>query len=100
MPRLFPRHALSALCAAAALTACGGDGGDGGGGGGATGATGAATGEASRRGTDVPASALQSVSGLLAYMNDLIANSTNETGQPVLLGDGTLPMSDTTEAAN
>jgi hypothetical protein len=48
----------------------------------------------------VPASALQSVSGLLAYMNDLIANHTNETSQPVFLGDATLPTSDTTEAAN
>ena len=88
MPRLFPRHALLALCASAALTACGGGGGGG------------HDEAAPNRTSDVPASAQQSVSGLLAYVNDLIANKTNETSEPVFLGDATLPTSDTTEAAN
>jgi hypothetical protein len=45
----------------------------------------------------VPQSALSSVTGLVAYANQLIADFTNETGEPVALGDITLPASDTTE---
>lgn len=95
MPRLFPRHLALALCASAALTACGGgdDGPVAAGPGTGTGPTGTST-------TGVPASALQSVNGLLAYMNDVITNMTSDTSEPVFLGDATLPTSDTTEPAN
>ena len=92
MKKLFPRHALLALCAgAAALTACGGGGG---------GAGSAATSLAAKRTTDVPASAQQSVSGLVAFLNDMTANMTSETGTPILVGDATIPTSDTIEPSN
>jgi hypothetical protein len=45
----------------------------------------------------VPQSAQGSVSGLLAYVNQLIDTMTNSTAEPVVLGDATLPTSDTTE---
>ena len=88
MPRLLSRHAVLALCASAALAACGDSGGGGG------------VGADAGRTSDVPASAQQSVAGLIAFLNDLIANSTNETGLPILLGDATLPTSDTIEPSN
>ena len=47
----------------------------------------------------VPQSAQDSVSGLIAYLQDLIGNSTSDTGQPVSLEGATLPVSDTTEPA-
>jgi hypothetical protein len=94
MPRLFPRSLALALCASAALAACGG-------GGGADGSAPPAGGPTASSSTSgVPASALQSVNGLLAYMNDQIANMTSDTSEPVFLGDATLPASDTTEPAN
>lgn len=65
----------------------GGGGGSGGGGGGSS-------------GSDLPASALQSSDGLIAYMKQLIATQTNETSEPIRLGDVTLPVSDNTEPAN
>lgn len=62
----------------------GGSAGGGGGGGGSS-------------GSDLPASALQSSDDLIAYLKQLIATQTNETSEPVMLGDVTLPVSDTTE---
>lgn len=50
------------------------------------------------RSTDVPSSAQDSVSGLLAYINELIG-MTSSTSEPVLVGDAVLPTSDTTEPA-
>lgn len=47
--------------------------------------------------SEVPASALTSVSALVAYLQDVIAGRTNDTGEPVVLGDVTLPTSDTSE---
>ena len=49
--------------------------------------------------TDIPASAQQSSSGLLAYLNELIAG-TSDTTEPVLVGDAVLPTDDTAEAVN
>lgn len=88
--RLVPAAALLAL----ALAGCGG-GDDGGGGGGSTTTT-----TTFAPGSEVPNSALQSVSGLLAFLNELISGRTNDTGEPVLLGNVVLPTSDTTEAGN
>ncbi len=47
--------------------------------------------------TDVPQSAQSSVEGLVAYLKSLIANNTNETGSPVLVGNAVLPTSETAE---
>ena len=46
--------------------------------------------------TDVPASAQQSVSGLITFINSLIA-ATSETTEPILIGDAVLPVDDTAE---
>lgn len=48
--------------------------------------------------TDVPASAQQSSSGLTAYLNALIA-TTSDNGEPVVLGDANLTADDTTETS-
>lgn len=79
--------ALAATCAA--LAACGG--GDGGG-------TPASTPTADAN--TVPQSARDSAAGLVAYLQDLIANHTNETDPPVSLeGVTTLPVDDNGQAA-
>ena len=77
--------AFATLLACIALAACGGGGGGGGGGG-------------TVAGSGVPASAISSTGGLIAYMQQLIAG-TSETGDPVSLGDVTLPVDDTAEPA-
>ncbi|MDB5732043.1 MAG: hypothetical protein JWQ03_1938 [Variovorax sp.] len=48
--------------------------------------------------TTIPASALGSVTTLMAYMKELVA-SNSETSEPVQLGDAVLPVDNTTEAA-
>jgi hypothetical protein len=78
------------LAVAGTLTACGGGGGDGGGG---------PSGGGAVSGSDVPSSALQSSDGLVAYLKQLIAGTSDST-EPVALGDVTLPQSDTTEPAS
>ena len=81
---------LIVLALTAAVTACG-SGGDGNSnfGGGAGGLLPpAAT-------SNIPASALASVDGLIAFMNQLIDTSTNDTSEPILLGDVVLPVNDT-----
>ncbi len=45
----------------------------------------------------VPASATQSTKGLVDYLNELIATMTNDTSDPVVLGDAVLPVDDTAE---
>lgn len=75
----------AALLSAAALSGCGGDDG---GGGSANNANNGASG-------GIPASALASVDGLIAFMNDLIANRTDETSEPIDLGTSPLPTDDT-----
>lgn len=74
---------LVALAVAAAVSACG-SGGDGG-----SIPPPVAT-------TDVPASAQQSVSGLITFINGLIA-ATSETSEPILVGDAVLPVDDAVE---
>lgn len=74
---------LVTLAVAAAVSACGG-----GGGGGPT--VPVVT-------TDVPASAQQSVSGLITFINGLIVDATSETSEPILIGDAVLPVDDTVE---
>lgn len=79
------RRALLAVSIGATLAGCGGSGG---GGGSATGAAG---------GTELPASAMQSVEALMAWANDQIAHQTNSASEPVAIGQATLPTSDTRE---
>ena len=45
--------------------------------------------------SNIPASALASVDGLIAFMNQLIDTGTNDTSEPILLGDAILPVNDT-----
>ncbi len=73
--------AALALGAALALAGCGGGSGK------------------KARTTDVPQSAQQSVGGLVAYINQLIATGTNDTSEPILVGDAVLPTDDTAEAS-
>lgn len=70
---------------AASLAGCGG-----GGGGGSSGGTGLAA------GGGIPDSALSSVPALVAYLQQLIA-ATSETGEPVDLGNARLPVDDNAE---
>ena len=86
--------AALAMVAAAALPACGGDSNDGGNSGsnGAGGSNGASGG--------IPASALASVDGLMAFMADLIANKTDETSEPIDLGTAELPVDDANEVVS
>lgn len=93
-----PLLALVTLVAAAALSACGGGGSSGGGGGTAAAppAAGGGVGGGSPSG-DIPASALQSVDGFIAFMNTLVAGS-SETDEPILLGDAALPVDDSRDA--
>ena len=85
---------LIVLVMTAALAACGGGGGGGADvGGGAGGAPGAAAPAPAT--SDIPASALASVDGLIAFMNQLIDTGTNDTSEPIRLGDASLPVDDT-----
>ena len=78
---------LTTLVMTAALAACGGDIGTVGGG--ASVPLGAA-------GTsDIPASALASVDGLIAFTNQLIEKVINDTSEPIQLGGASLPVADT-----
>ena len=83
---------LIALVMTAAVVGCGG----GGGGGGDLGAVGGgAPVVAAPDPNSIPASALASVDGLIAFMNQLIDNGTNDTSEPIVLGDASLPVDDT-----
>ena len=78
---------LASVLATALLAACGGDSSNGAAGPGAPGAT---------PGTcAIPASAVASVGGLIAFLNQLIDTATNETSEPLALCDVTLPADDT-----
>lgn len=77
-----------ALVVAAALSACGG--GDG------VAAGGSGQGSAS---DGIPASATQNVAGLMAFMNQLVAAS-SETSDPILLGEAVLPTDDTADVTS
>ena len=92
--------AALAMVAAAALSACGGDSNDGGNSGsnGASGGSGAGGSNGASGG--IPASALASVDGLMAFMADLIANKTDETSEPIDLGTAELPVDDANEVVS
>lgn len=79
---------LLALVVTAAVSACGGSSSGDNGSGGSPGSAAPAT-------TDVPAAALSSVDGLLAYINQLIDSGSNDTSEPIFLGDASLPVDDT-----
>lgn len=81
---------LIVLAMTAAVAACGGGGSGGGGGGGV-----AAPASPAPATSNIPASALLSVDGLIAFMNQLIDTATNETSEPINLGDAALPVDDT-----
>ena len=85
---------LIVLVMTAAITACG-SGGGGADVGGVGGGVGGAPGAAAPATSDIPASALASVDGLIAFMNQLIDNGTNDTSEPIRLGDASLPVDDT-----
>ena len=88
MLKLDVHKLLIALVMTAGLAACGG-----GGGGGVGGGTGGGTpGTPAASSGDIPASALASVDGLVAFMNQLIDTGTNDTSEPILLGDASLPV--------
>lgn len=86
MNQLSKRTGCVVLAAAALLAGCGGGGGDEGGG--STASSGA---------SQVPASALQSSDGLAAFLRSLNKSGTDSTSAPLILGDATLPKTDTGE---
>ena len=86
---------LIALVMTAAVAACGSGGGGNADVGGVGGGAGGAPGAAAPATSDIPASALASVDGLIAFMNQLIDTGTNDTSEPILLGDASLPVDDT-----
>jgi hypothetical protein len=69
-----------------ALSACGGGGGGGADAGGA--------GSAGAAGSQMPGSAQRSASGLVAFLKELLGQ-TSDTTEPVVLGDAVLPGDDT-----
>ena len=87
MYKLDAHKLLIALVMTAGVAACGG--GDGGGG------SGTAPGAQAPPSGGIPASALASVDGLIAFMNQLIDTGTNDTSEPILLGEASLPTDDT-----
>ena len=91
MYKLNASTLLITLVMAAAVTACGGGGGGTDVGAGGSGAPGAPPSETS----GVPPSAVASVDGLVAFMNQLIDTGTNDSSEPILLGDASLPVDDT-----
>jgi len=87
------RTLVLAAAATAALAACGSGDHD------RDAGTGTVIGADPVTSTDVPQSARDNVNGLLAYVTQLIGSMTNDTGEPVVIGNAVLPTSDTTEAA-
>ena len=71
--------------AVVSVAACGGSGDDG--------AVGGGTGPAPST-TSIPASALASVEGLVAFMSQLIDAGADDTSEPIVLGDASLPADD------
>ena len=92
MFKLSAHKILIVLAMTAAIAACGG-----GGGGGSAAPVGAAPAPAAPAPatSDIPASALASVDGLIAFMNMLIDTATSDTSEPIALGDASLPVDDT-----
>ena len=75
------RNHLAVLAVAGVLAACGSSSDDN-------------SGPPASPSSQVPQSAQASVSGLIAFMNELINTMTNETSEPIVLGDAVLPTSD------
>ena len=90
MFKLNTHKVLIVLVMTAAVAACGG-------GGGSAAPVGAAPAPAAPAPatSDIPASALASVDGLIAFMNMLIDTATSDTSEPIALGDASLPVDDT-----
>ena len=86
------RIALVLVAASAVLSACGGGGDD------TPPPTTVTPPVVTAPASEVPASAQASVSGLIAYVSNLIASMTSDTATPVVLGNAVLPTSDTTDA--
>ena len=87
MVKLNIRTTCMALLMTAAVAACGGGGGSD------VAAPSSPTPPALQSG--IPASALDSVDGLIAVLNQLIDTGTNDTSEPILLGESVLPVTDT-----
>ena len=83
---------LMVLVLTAGVAACGSGGGSSDFGGGTGGTPNPPNPSAT---SDTPASALASVGGLIAFMNQLIDTGTNDTSEPIVLGDASLPVDDT-----
>jgi hypothetical protein len=81
MRKLHIAGAAAVLATAAILTGCGGGGGDD-------------SAPTTSNNSGVPETATSSVAGLIAYLGQLIAG-TSETSEPVVLGDAALPVDDT-----
>ena len=79
---------LASVLATALLAGCGGGGSSGAAGLGAPLGAAPAT-------CAIPASAVASVGGLIAFLNQLIDTATNEVSEPIALCDVTLPVDDT-----
>lgn len=92
MLRIQLQGAVALALTVLALAGCGGGGGGGGGGGAGPGPAGAVP-----AGSQVPGSAQQSVGGLMAYLKELMAQ-TSDTTEPVVLGNAVLPTEDTSAA--
>ena len=86
MVKLNIRSTCLALVMTAAVAACGGGGGSD---------VAAPTSPAPPTLlSGIPASALAGVDGLIAFMNQLIDTGTNDTSEPILLGESALPVND------
>ena len=85
MVKLNIRTTCMALAMTAAVAACGGGGGGG---------SDVAAPSSPTSPSGIPASALASVDGLIAFMNQLIDTGTNDTSEPILLGESVLPVND------
>ena len=81
-----PLIILFLAAAAAILAGCSG-GGDGGGNAGTLGTPTPSV-------SSIPASALASVDGLVAFMSKLIDAGADDTSEPIALGDASLPVDD------
>jgi len=84
------RLAAAVVTAALALAGCGGGSGE------VIAPSTASTPSTPGGGSEVPASALSSVDGLVAYLKQLIAQ-TSDSSEPVVLGNAVLPVDDRAE---
>lgn len=92
MLKLNAHKILISLVMTAGVAACSG-GSDSGG----DGAGGVGSGPASPApvASDIPASALTSADAFVAFMNQLVDTGTNDTSEPIAVGDAAVPVIDT-----